>query len=163
MELKQYIIRVISFRRTLLIVPYGIETWRSDGCFGRCEAFNRTLWNWNEVPLHLCRYLNALLIVPYGIETFKERTEGIIHYSFNRTLWNWNVRILIEPVMALTFNRTLWNWNVQAKPCLPELSALLIVPYGIETVAETQGNAWIEAFNRTLWNWNMSLHPIFSR
>ena len=50
----------------LLIVPYGIETWRA-------------WFRWSRT---------CLLIVPYGIET--KMYQGINSYSlaFNRTLWN---------------------------------------------------------------------------
>ena len=52
--------------RELLIVPYGIETFKAG------------------FPV----FLFPLLIVPYGIETGLSFTSHSSKLSFNRTLWN---------------------------------------------------------------------------
>ena len=53
--------------RSLLIVPYGIET--------------------TDAKLQLEAI--SLLIVPYGIETYKQNMDGTSgDTAFNRTLWN---------------------------------------------------------------------------
>ena len=54
---------------TLLIVPYGIETSSGLGNASWWQAFNCTLWNWNNDISYLGRRVSILLIVPYGIET----------------------------------------------------------------------------------------------
>ena len=77
-------------RHTLLIVPYGIETY----------------WFYR---IRLLRQL--LLIVPYGIETWFCILARFKLYTFNRTLWNWNLIGNIGTILLITFNRTLWNWN----------------------------------------------------
>ena len=45
MELKQCQMTHARNGCILLIVPYGIETWRKAGPVERPPAFNRTLWN----------------------------------------------------------------------------------------------------------------------
>ena len=55
----------------LLIVPYGIETPELPVAFIPYHAFNRTLWNWNNVIRLQCNF----------------------GFTFNRTLWNWNVLV----------------------------------------------------------------------
>ena len=45
MELKHYVVDAGINPRTLLIVPYGIETPRFLTVFITIPAFNRTLWN----------------------------------------------------------------------------------------------------------------------
>ena len=117
----------------LLIVPYGIETWRSDGSSGRCELlivpYGIETWH----ITHFILRLFLLLIVPYGIETV------------GNIMWQ---------SVILTFNRTLWNWNREAFAALIDLTSLLIVPYGIETIHTRRDWSVFPAFNRTLWNWN---------
>ena len=66
MELKPSSTSLLVFPAILLIVPYGIETWKQP------------------------RYAKdgSLLIVPYGIETFPLIDLAVLLPSFNRTLWN---------------------------------------------------------------------------
>ena len=72
----------------LLIVPYGIETWKQpryakDGSLLIVPYGIETM---NSIVQSVQR--NDLLIVPYGIETcyiVLTRTEIL---TFNRTLWN---------------------------------------------------------------------------
>ena len=66
MELKPNRFMSIIVSKSLLIVPYGIETFL----------------DWSK--------LNCadLLIVPYGIETMYRTRNQVSHYTFNRTLWN---------------------------------------------------------------------------
>ena len=66
MELKQFYIFINTKRRSLLIVPYGIETSADSASIN----------------------LQDLLIVPYGIETCVPCGLIIWILSFNRTLWN---------------------------------------------------------------------------
>ena len=66
MELKHSSSPLVCLRRSLLIVPYGIETWIL-----------------NVILQCLC-----LLIVPYGIETIELDDPATAFMAFNRTLWN---------------------------------------------------------------------------
>ena len=66
MELKRKFISQKRWIRWLLIVPYGIETRKTD----RTEDSRE------------------LLIVPYGIETAMDYNRINLSHSFNRTLWN---------------------------------------------------------------------------
>ena len=45
MELKHYICVIGKKTRSLLIVPYGIETGSKVDCLQYVVSFNRTLWN----------------------------------------------------------------------------------------------------------------------
>ena len=138
----------------LLIVPYGIETWK-------------------EIRLS---YQHLLLIVPYGIETTESYYQHTAALTFNRTLWNWNFAPASIPgISSETFNRTLWNWNIEIIRSNLIVRRLLIVPYGIETYYSECGHNGLillivpygietkalycsmlrhYSFNRTLWNWN---------
>ena len=140
---------------TLLIVPYGIETflsgfvtftrftfnrtlWNWNGAepdiMELADTFNRTLWNWNSVYTHHSTKDRLLLIVPYGIET------GLRRWVFICTL------LLIVPYGIETISS-----QIQIR-----LHVLLIVPYGIETRFSDGWRNRPCTFNRTLWNWNLS-------
>ena len=67
MELKRFLTTLNPSVRSLLIVPYGIETLLH--------------------PLDTTEG-GDLLIVPYGIETKYIKTSLNERFSFNRTLWN---------------------------------------------------------------------------
>ena len=75
------------------------------------SAFNRTLWNWNNV----------------WEAANKEKI------AFNRTLWNWN----IDSIITFDADKTLLivPYGIETKDRRNgnRKSGLLIVPYGIET------------------------------
>ena len=112
MELKRISISYFSSTRLLLIVPYGIETIEKHFNVQVPDAFNRTLWNWNDHARSSEADWICLLIVPYGIETssltvdYKERLLLIVPYGIETTSEHAN---------------------------LSTCQKLLIVPYGIET------------------------------
>ena len=117
----------------LLIVPYGIETWKNVG---------------------KVKMVRLLLIVPYGIETAADNLDNDIKKPFNRTLWNWNVcRSAQIHAQSHAFNRTLWNWNLSSSHFLKSLHSFNRTLWnwnsGHSRIIEAG-----EAFNRTLWNWN---------
>ena len=66
MELKHFLVKEVNQFFSLLIVPYGIETW----------------------VVRLSEEIRQLLIVPYGIETASESGNMEFSFTFNRTLWN---------------------------------------------------------------------------
>ena len=133
MELKQPHFRPWRVWPILLIVPYGIET---------LKALHPDLpLGLLIVPYGIETHLNSafilrslLLIVPYGIETVQARRWYQSALAFNRTLWNWNTFQKNGLMAKLSFNRTLWNWNNLTEYLIRDLSNLLIVPYGIETL-----------------------------
>ena len=56
------------FNRSVLIVPYGIETWNKDDLIGRIEVL--IVPYGIETSILVCSpVLESVLIVPYGIET----------------------------------------------------------------------------------------------
>ena len=104
-----------------------------------------------------CQNNRHLLIVPYGIETGIGVTSVYNKRTFNRTLWNWNRTKSSRSHPIKSFNRTLWNWNTLSISGIGKEVALLIVPYGIETLWHTKVKTSRLTFNRTLWNWNKYL------
>ena len=119
---------------SVLIVPYGIETWSNEQAREIQDCFNRTLWNWNISSIFDGRAEQIVLIVPYGIETF----------------WYWPFQALLRFVLIVPY-----GIETRYKNLVVELEAVLIVPYGIETVQCFVAKLWKRhRFNRTLWNWN---------
>ena len=88
MELKHDYCTLARPSASLLIVPYGIETW----------VFICTL-----------RQIR-LLIVPYGIETCLAPFVGIVRYGLLIVPYGIETRSMGNTVSSfLSFNRTLWN------------------------------------------------------
>ena len=95
----------------MLIVPYGIETRKRQGCGTHA----------------------SVLIVPYGIETSQRLQVGCISQCVNCTLWNWNqgeyqFLFYTGNVLIVPYGIETWLHHA-AVPLYP----VLIVPYGIET------------------------------
>ena len=87
MELKQGKRGNATIRRTLLIVPYGIETANVDNK----EVQTRLLivpYGIETCLMDLPVFFRILLIVPYGIETGVQLRIRTFSQTFNRTLWN---------------------------------------------------------------------------
>ena len=90
MELKLHTNLIIQFRRYILIVPDGIETWKIQQWKLLYLNFNRTRWNWNLVEKYTGETEDFILIVPDGIETIVSTSGRGGSMNFNRTRWNWN-------------------------------------------------------------------------
>ena len=132
MELKPIWRNICPWRRWLLIVPYGIETYSKVFLQHRHKTFNRTLWNWNLFNLVSRPIQSAFNRTLWNWNCFTLIARMDKMPPFNRTLWNWNFILVTLLVYIIAFNRTLWNWNVVT--ILPVLAS--------------------KTFNRTLWNWN---------
>ena len=121
------------------------------------DAFNCTLWNWNQGRReYFCRRI-WLLIVPYGIETIFRVLLAALHlllivpYGIETNYIKAEEeakKLLIVPYGI----ETLWIKETQLI-----LIILLIVPYGIETVWFIPFALVVGAFNCTLWNWNKDI------
>ena len=128
--------------KTLLIVPYGIETCGAPSIWQVMCTFNCTLWNWN--------LLFSLLNVH-------------IRKPFNCTLWNWNkwkkmILMNIRKLLIVLYGIE----TTKIKSLLTWYSMLLIVPYGIETEYKRRWCSRELPFNCTLWNWNRIFTNLFS-
>ena len=88
MELKQHSRVDEVNHRTLLIVPYGIETFIYQLAGFSCNKLLIVPYGIETTITQTTCKISFLLIVPYGIETRSTTVNSKQSGSFNRTLWN---------------------------------------------------------------------------